>query len=137
MNGTLEAAYNAVREFHLAFGHPAPDTPTAQTFEQARRRDDWINNETVELMDATLAPGGPDIAKQADAYLDIIYFALGGLVELGIEPSAIFDFVHGANMAKLGPDGKPIIRADGKAMKPDGWESPDPKIAAYIEGLRK
>jgi predicted HAD superfamily Cof-like phosphohydrolase len=33
--------------------------------------------------------------------------------------------VHQANMRKLGPDGEPILRADGKVLKPDGWVPAD------------
>jgi predicted HAD superfamily Cof-like phosphohydrolase len=46
----------------------------------------------------------------------------------------LFDIVQAANMAKLGPDGKPIIRPeDGKIMKPEGWEPPEEKLEAEIK----
>lgn len=38
---------------------------------------------------------------------------------------AVFDEVHRSNMAKLGPDGTPIRREDGKVLKPAGWTPPD------------
>jgi predicted HAD superfamily Cof-like phosphohydrolase len=51
---------------------------------------------------------------------------------------AIFDAVHESNMAKLGPDGKPIINGQNgvlypgkplnKVMKPEGWKDPKEKI---------
>lgn len=131
MNGTLQAAWEAVRAFHIAFGHPAPEKPEKQHILRAAKRAEWIDEELDELV------GAQDITEQADAYLDIIYFALGGLVELGIEPSAIFDMVQRANMAKLGPDGKPIYHPDGKVKKPEGWVAPDDAIRAHIEGLMK
>lgn len=131
MSGTLQDAWNAVRAFHVAFGHPAPEKPEKQHILRAAKRAEWIDEELDELIDAQ------DITEQADAYLDIIYFALGGLVELGIEPSAIFDMVQRANMAKLGPDGKPIYHPDGKVKKPEGWVAPDDAIRAHIEGLMK
>lgn len=127
--GTLQDAWNAVRAFHIAFGHPAPEKPEKQHILRAAKRAEWIDEELDELV------GAQDITEQADAYLDIIYFALGGLVELGIEPSAIFDMVQRANMAKLGPDGKPIYHPDGKVKKPEGWVAPDDAIRAHIEGL--
>jgi hypothetical protein len=50
----------------------------------------------------------------------------------------IFDAVHKSNMAKLGPDGKPIINGQNgvlypgkplnKVMKPEGWKDPKEKI---------
>jgi hypothetical protein len=37
-------------------------------------------------------------------------------------------------MAKLGADGKPIIReSDGKIMKPEGWEPPEAKLEVEIK----
>ena len=39
--------------------------------------------------------------------------------------------VHVSNMAKLGPDGKPIYREDGKILKPEGWQPPD--IGAVLD----
>ncbi len=46
-----------------------------------------------------------------------------------INLDAAITAVHEANMRKLGPDGKPILRADGKVMKPVGWAKPDMSIA--------
>ena len=33
--------------------------------------------------------------------------------------------VHASNMSKLGPDGKPVLRDDGKVLKGDQYEEPD------------
>jgi len=126
MQGTLSAAYNAVRQFHKTFGHPAPDVPQMQPDEWVTRRAAWIMSEVDELVEA------PTIIQQADAYLDVIYFALGGLVELGVEPSAIFDLVQAANMAKIWPDGSVQKDATGKVIKPVGWVAPDAEIADQI-----
>lgn len=116
-----------VRAFHQAFGHPAPDGPTVQPILRAHTRGDWIVSEVVELQ------GAKTIVDQADAYIDIIYFAVGGLVELGIDPGPLWDIVQSANMAKLGPDGQPIYHLDGKVKKPEGWEAPEPKLLAEVE----
>lgn len=40
----------------------------------------------------------PDIYEQADAMIDLIYFALGTLVEMGIKPDELFDIIQKANM---------------------------------------
>lgn len=42
----------------------------------------------------------------------------------GFDGPAHFTAVHLANMRKL-VDGKPIFRADGKFLKPEGWVGPD------------
>jgi predicted HAD superfamily Cof-like phosphohydrolase len=43
----------------------------------------------------------------------------------GVDTMHVFAEVHLANMRKLGPDGLPIKRDDGKVMKPEGWQPPD------------
>ena len=37
----------------------------------------------------------------------------------------LFAEVHRSNMSKLGPDGKPILREDGKILKPEDFSPPD------------
>ena len=124
---SLDRAWEDVRVFHAAFGHPAPDAPSQLTQETAERRAAWIEEEAQELREAT------SIEAQADAFIDVIYFAIGGLVNLGVRPGPLWDIVQGANMAKLWPDGRPRHRpSDGKVIKPEGWEDPGPKLAAEI-----
>lgn len=43
----------------------------------------------------------------------------------GVDAMHVFAEVHLANMRKLGPDGLPIRREDGKVVKPEGWKRPD------------
>jgi predicted HAD superfamily Cof-like phosphohydrolase len=58
----------------------------------------------------------------------------GAELALGIHSDDHFEEVHGANMRKLGPDGKPIYREDGKVLKPEGWTGPDhAKILADLQ----
>lgn len=74
------------------------------------------------------------VVGQADALVDASYFLAGSFVEMGIKPQSLFDIVQEANMAKLGADGKPIIRqSDGKIMKPEGWQPPEPKLEAEVK----
>lgn len=73
------------------------------------------------------------VIGQADALIDAVYFIGGTFAEMGIEPQPLFDIVQAANMAKLGSDGKPIIReSDGKIMKPEGWVAPEAQLEAEI-----
>jgi predicted HAD superfamily Cof-like phosphohydrolase len=58
---------------------------------------------------------------------------LGTLVEMGVQPEALFEIVHEANMSKLWPDGKVHVReSDGKVVKPPTWQDPYPLLAAAI-----
>jgi predicted HAD superfamily Cof-like phosphohydrolase len=124
---SIDNAWDDVRAFHMAFGHPAPDAPEWLEADMVERRASWIEEEAQELREATT------VAEQADAFIDVIYFALGGLVNLGVKPGPLWDIVQQANMAKLWPDGRPRHRpGDGKVVKPDGWEDPGPKLAAEV-----
>ena len=38
--------------------------------------------------------------------------------------------IHASNMSKLGEDGQPVRREDGKILKPEGWTPPD--LAALL-----
>src|SRR5512142_885554 len=123
----IDRAWEDVRAFHLAFDHPAPDAPELLHADLVHRRANWIEEEADELREAAT------IEEQADAFIDVIYFALGGLVNLGVRPGPLWDIVQGANMAKLWPDGRPRHReSDGKVIKPEGWEDPGPKLAAEV-----
>ena len=51
----------------------------------------------------------------------------------GIDLDAVLDEVHASNMTKLGADGRPIRRADGKVLKGPGYRPPD--IAAVLRTL--
>ena len=73
------------------------------------------------------------LVGQGDALTDGLYFIMGSFNENGLKPTPLFDIVQGANMAKLGADGKPIIReSDGKIMKPEGWMPPEPQLEAEV-----
>lgn len=123
----LNKAWNQVKDFHKAFGHPVSEKPKMLETERLTSRANWIIEEVNELLEAKT------VTDQADACIDAIYFLLGNLVEMGVEPQPLFDIVQGANMAKLFPDGTPHYREDGKVIKPEGWEAPEPKLEAEIK----
>ncbi|QNN99782.1 hypothetical protein P67b_00023 [Ruegeria phage Tedan] len=68
------------------------------------------------------------VADQADAIIDLMYFAAGRLHEMGVNGQACLDAVHGANMAKVQGD---LAKRPGSlghdAIKPAGWVAPDLK----------
>lgn len=123
---SIDALFRQVREFHKIMDQPHPDVPTMQTIDLVRRRSAWIISEVVELNEAET------VEDQADAYIDIAYFSLGGLVELGVIPGALWAAAHGANMAKVWPDGFPRKQPDGKIIKPPGWVDPTPAQKAEV-----
>lgn len=129
----LAAAINtmffAVRDFHNAFDQPAPNVPTLQTPDLVSRRADWIDEEKGELKVAKT------VEDQADAYMDGIYFNLGGLVELGVLPGRLLELVHEANMAKrhlINGELVAVKSETGKVIKPADWVDPTPKQKAEV-----
>ena len=123
----LDACADAVREFHRTFNVPAADSPVNLSEERAIKRSSWMLEELEEFTTAE------NVVDRADAMIDLIYFALGTLVEMGVQPGKLFEIVQAANMAKLHADGKPRYREDSKIIKPEGWVAPEPQIAAEIE----
>lgn len=126
---TVDDLWLLVREFHAAFRLPTADGPQLLPLERIGQRSKWMREELDEFESAT------SIGKQADAMIDLIYLAVGTLVEIGVPPGRAFDLVHTANMSKLWPDGTSHIDSEGKVLKPPGWVSPDPSIEAYVNEL--
>jgi predicted HAD superfamily Cof-like phosphohydrolase len=127
---SINNEFNMVKEFHKAFNHPYAEKPTLMKLNRAEKRYSWMKEEIDEFIEAIK---NGDLYEQVDAMIDNIYFALGTLVELGIEPENIFKIVQEANMSKLWEDGKPRFRAeDGKVIKPPTWIDPHNKIVEEI-----
>jgi predicted HAD superfamily Cof-like phosphohydrolase len=123
--------FKKVKEFHRAFDCPVSETPVMLRLERAKERAGFMIEEIEEFIESE------NIYEQADAMIDLIYFALGTLVEMGVKPDGLFDIVHEANMTKLWSDGKVHRReSDGKVIKPPEWEDPEPKIKAEIDSIK-
>ena len=63
-----------------------------------------------------------DLAKELT---DILYVCYWTAAKIGIDVNEAFRRVHASNMSKLGPDGKPVKREDGKVLKGPGYHAPD------------
>lgn len=63
------------------------------------------------------------INDQADALVDLMYFALGALHQAGVPTQQVFSDVHKCNMQKV----KGITKRgdDNDAAKPKEWKAPD------------
>ena len=126
---SLTNVFNKIRDFHIAFNHPAPITVTQLDKDRKLARATWMREEIDEFLQSDT------LHMDMDAMVDLLYFVVGTTVEMGIDPSTIFDIVHNANMTKLFPDGKPHYNELNKVIKPEGWREPDTDIKNYIEGL--
>ncbi len=112
-----------VTEFHRAFGVAInePWTP-----ELADLRISLLDEECLETVDALLEADPTEIAKEL---ADLVYVAYGTAVSLGIDLDVAITEVHRANMSKLGSDGHPVLRADGKVLKGPNYRAPDVRNA--------
>lgn len=115
-----------VKAFHTLYGAPIHNEPTAglPQMDDARLelRLGLIEEEFNELKDATKVR---DIVEMADALGDIIYVVCGFAIEAGIDLGAVVQEIQASNMTKLGADGKPVLREDGKVLKGPNYRRPD------------
>jgi predicted HAD superfamily Cof-like phosphohydrolase len=114
--------FDDVKLFHQTFRLPVGDRPEFTSAMDQSLRMRLINEEMRELR---LAHMRGDIVECADAIGDLIYVLCGMGVSYGIPMNEVWNAIQTANMRKLGDDGQPIYREDGKVAKPPGWEPPD------------
>lgn len=69
--------------------------------------------------------GTRDTVETADALGDLTYVIYGMALETGIPMVEVLEEIQNSNLSKLGADGKPIYREDGKVLKGPGFFSPD------------
>jgi predicted HAD superfamily Cof-like phosphohydrolase len=132
-----------VREFHRAFGLGAPEYPPLSVDpELVRLRGRLIREEYEELLAELHALAHADnpvrvaelLGKVLKEVVDLCYVAEGTAVAFGLPFDAAYAEVHRSNMSKLGADGKPIMRNDGKVMKgPNYVEADMEQFIAIIE----
>lgn len=116
--------FELVKNFHLIFRRPIRNEPTVLPKKDGLMRVDLVFEEAEELEDAIARN---DLVAIADALADLLYVTYGTAVEMGIDVDRVFAEVHRSNMTKLGQDGKPILRSDGKVLKGPGYEPPNIK----------
>ena len=112
-----------VAEFHKHFRIPARAELTALIPEAAMRHK-IMREENDEYRDACAAG---DLVAIADALGDQLYVLCGTIISHGLQDDmvAVFAEIHRSNMSKLGVDGQPIIRADGKILKGEAYFPPN------------
>jgi predicted HAD superfamily Cof-like phosphohydrolase len=120
----LSEPMECLLQFHRAFGLPVAASPRAAGVAGALAELPiaLLVEEVQEFADA--ARSG-DIVALADALADIAYVTYGAALTYGINLDAVLREIHRSNMSKLGPDGRPIMRADGKVLKPATYRPPD------------
>ena len=122
VNGVTDkmSNYSDVRDFQTKFGQLVGDKPRHLTKRKLLERIAQMQEELDEFKDAVEAD---DIADQADALVDLVYFALGTANHMGLPWQALWDDVQRANMSKVAGV-KPERGFLVDCIKPEGWEGP-------------
>jgi predicted HAD superfamily Cof-like phosphohydrolase len=125
----MKTEIEMVKDFQKVFGHPVADSPKYLSTDRCLMRHNILSEEVGELLGAMV---NKNLTEVADAIADCIYILYGTAIEFGISDKmeAVFHEVHRSNMSKLGEDGKPIYREDGKVVKGPNYTKPD--IASII-----
>lgn len=114
--------FEKVGDFMEAFGQEVKFNPEMPDQSVMDLRIDLIAEELEELQTAI---DNRDIVEIADALTDILYVTYGAGHAFGIDLDECFTEVHDSNMSKLGEDGRPIYREDGKVLKGPNYFAPD------------
>jgi predicted HAD superfamily Cof-like phosphohydrolase len=115
----------AVHEFHSAFGLGIKNEPMADLGEAKNLlRYKLMREENEEYLEAA---NNGDLVEVADALGDMLYILCGTILEHGLQHKIedVFNEIQRSNMSKLGADGKPIYREDGKVLKGPNYFKPD------------
>ena len=116
-----------VEEFHNSFNIKNNNIPTVNVGEKIfQLRHSLMNEENEEYLDACKQG---DLVEIADALGDMMYILCGTILSHGLQYKIeeVFEEIQKSNMSKLGSDGKPIYREDGKVMKGPNYFKPDIK----------
>lgn len=125
LNGaSFQSIIDCVREFHDRFGiRNAPKLEAALPKDTVELRHRLMAEETEEYLEAAIAG---DAVEIADALGDQLYILCGTILSHGMEHliEDVFMEIQASNMSKLGANGKPIYREDGKVMKGEHYFKP-------------
>jgi len=121
----IQKLIDQVGQFHDSFGIKNNYEPTTKlNAEEIQLRFDLLKEENEEYIEA--AKNG-DLTEVADALGDIMYILFGTILKHGLQDKIVevFEEIQGSNMSKLGADGKPIYREDGKVLKGPNYYRPN------------
>lgn len=139
MDYTMKSNFELVRDFHFSFNkEPDPTFPTIPDENSIVLRANLIKEEFFELLEElgvyldynenikyNSEKSNRDLNKIAKELSDLLYVLYGTASAFGIPIDHVFREVHRSNMSKLGEDGKPIYREDGKVLKGPNYSPAD------------
>ena len=121
----IKKELDSVKLFHKKFNIDYLNKPTANIPEEIKQlRFKLMEEENLEYLKATREN---DLVEIADALGDMLYILCGTIISHGLQNKIeeIFQEIQSSNMSKLGKNGKPIYREDGKVLKGPNYFKPD------------
>ena len=123
----MQNQLKSVKIFHEAFGVKISNKPTLELPKDILKlRHSLMQEENNEYLKAVEEK---NLIEVADALGDMLYILCGTILTHGFQNliEDIFDEIQSSNMSKLGDDGKPIYRNDGKVLKGPNYKKPNIK----------
>ena len=121
----MQKQLKAVKLFHETYGLGVSEEMKADLGNLKNElRFNLMKEENEEYLEAVQ---NNDLVEVADALGDMLYILCGTILEHGLQHKIeeVFDEIQRSNMSKLGEDGKPILREDGKILKGPGFFKPN------------
>jgi len=115
----------AVHAFHTSFKLGISNTPKASLGEAVNLlRYNLMKEENEEYLEAVQ---NNDLVEIADALGDMLYILCGTILEHGLQYKIeeVFNEIQRSNMSKLGENGLPVYREDGKVLKGPNYSKPN------------
>ncbi|MBC8768011.1 nucleoside triphosphate pyrophosphohydrolase family protein [Arenibacter sp. F26102] len=121
----MKSKLSAVELFHNSFGLGVSKEIKADLGKDKNLlRFNLMDEENKEYLEAAT---NNDVVEVADALGDMLYILCGTILEHGMQYKIeeVFEEIQRSNMSKLGKDGKPIYREDGKVLKGPNYFKPN------------
>lgn len=119
--------YEMVKAFNRAFGAYHQDKPKLPPECIIDLRFTLLMEEFYEVSEEVIGKGSVDLEKLGKELCDLLIVTYGMADAFGLPIDEMFRQVHESNMSKLGDDGKPIYREDGKILKGPNYREPNLK----------
>ena len=127
----MQTNFQKVGEFMRCMGQDVKTSPVSTVENKlVHLRMDLIKEEAVELEEEFISilktnDNPLKLRNLAKELTDLLYVVYGAGHAFGIDLDKCFEEVHNSNLSKLGNDGRPVYRDDGKVVKGPNYMAPD------------
>ena len=139
----MTSNFEKIKEFHDTFGLPNYEIPELiytdlrlglieEEFNELKQAIDEMDQEMLVYGHNSEQPRNK-MVEVAKELTDLAYVVYGAAATWGIDINRCFEEVHSSNMSKLGKDGRPIYREDGKVLKGPNYRPANLKKVLYDE----